>query len=316
MTKQPSARTPDIILLIVLAGVWGSAFTMIKVLLDDLSPAEIAAGRLALGAIAMVAVLRMGGAFCLPAARLIAPIALLASLDTVVPYLLVGYAENRIDSGTASVLISAMPLFTVLVAAAALPDERLGASRVLGIAVGFGGVLLLAGSPSLGGDGGRLGALAMVGAAASYGTGVVLARVLLRRIDAMALTAYKLLAGAAVAWSITAAAGDGGGFSSLDGRGIALLAVLGVVSTGISFAAYFRIVQRIGSVRASTVTYIIPVFGLLMGAITLGEPIHATTLAGMVLIIGGVATVMYAPPFDAVMRRLRRTARLAPAGDC
>jgi drug/metabolite transporter (DMT)-like permease len=315
MTTPTQARTSDILLLVALAGVWGSAFTIIKVLLDDLSPAEIAAGRLALGAIAMIALLRLSGPLRLPAASLIAPITLLSLLDTVIPYLLVGYAEGRIHSGTASVLISAMPLFTVLVAAGVLPDERLSASRIAGIAVGFGGVVLLAGSPSIG-EGGRLGALAMVGAAASYGAGVVLARVLLRRIDAMALTAYKLLAGAGVAWSITAAAGDGGGFAALDARGIALLAVLGVVSTGISFAAYFRIVQRIGSVRASTVTYVIPVFGLLFGALTLGESIHATTLAGMTLIIGGVATVMYAPPFDVMVQRLRRAPRLAPSGDC
>jgi drug/metabolite transporter (DMT)-like permease len=87
------------------------------------------------------------------------------------------------------------------------------------------------------------------------------------------------------------------------------LLTLGVVCTGIAFVLYFRVVAAIGSVGASTVTYIIPVFGLLFGVVALGESIEARTLAGMALIVSGVCVVMYAPWFESLVGGLRRRVR-------
>jgi drug/metabolite transporter (DMT)-like permease len=302
MSRNTADGTPVIAQLVLLGAIWGGAFTLIKILVDDLSPLEIAAGRLALGAAAVIVVFRIRHQLRMPARDLIAPIALVAAADTLIPYVLVGWAEARIDSGAAAVLISIMPMFTVLFAAATMRDEVVGPARLGGIAVGFVGVLMLVGGPSALLASTAIGQIAVIAAAASYAAGSLYARQLLKRTDAANLTAAKLTIGATIAFVAMLATGGGGGLLALDAGNAVSLSVLGVVCTGISFVMYFRLVSRVGSVGASTVTYIIPVFGLLFGALTLGETIEAGTLAGMTLIISGVAGVMYAPWFEAHLR--------------
>ena len=313
MTRDTNATPFTLAVLVALAAIWGGAFTLIKVLVDDLTAVEMAAGRLTLGAIAVVALMQLRGGARLPDIRFIPAIAMLALLDTVIPYTLVGHAESDIDSGTASVLISAMPLFTTIFAAATLREERIGPARLAGIAAGFSGVMVLVGGGSFG-SGSAWAEVSVVGAAASYGAGAVCARILLRRIDAISLTATKLAIGAVMATGAMAALGEGSGFGNLDAQGVAALAGLGVICTGISFAVYFGVVAAVGSVRASTVTYMIPVFGLLFGALFLDESIPGRTFGGMALIATGVAVVMYGASIDSAARRIAPwTRRAVPA---
>lgn len=311
MTKGTAIAPHVVVTLVALAAIWGGAFTLMKVLVDDLSALEMAAGRLALGAVAVAAVLVLAGDARLPARRLLLPIAGVAVLDTLVPYMLVGWAETRIDSAAAAVLISAMPLFTVILAAGVLRQESVGPARLAGIVVGFGGVLVLIGGPAAFFDSGALGQLAVLGAAVSYAVAALGARALLRHVDPVPFTAAKLAIGAVIAGLALLAAGGGGGFGSLTAGDAAALATLGVVCTGLSFVMYFRVVVTVGTVAASTVTYIIPVFGLLFGAVFLGETISVSMLGGMVLIVTGVACVMYGPALDRAARLVGRRRRQA-----
>lgn len=307
---RESTVTPSIIIqIIALGAIWGSAFTLIKVLIHELSPDEIAAGRLTLGALPVLAFLSLRGALRWPGRDLLLPIAALAILDTLAPYMLVGWAESRIESGAAAVLISAMPLFTVVFAAATIRGESVGPARLAGIAAGFGGVVLLVGSPAALRDSGALGQIAVLGAAASYAAGALYARTLLRRIDATNLTGAKLATGATLASAVVLSTSSGGGLVTINGEDAAALAMLGVLCTGVSFVLYFRIVAGIGSVGASTVTYVIPVFGLLFGALVLDESIGARTLAGMALIVMGVAAVMYGQKLEQAAVQLRQLSR-------
>lgn len=304
----------SIVQIIVLGAIWGGAFTLIKVLVDDLSPVEIAAGRLALGAVAVFVFLLLRGAVRWPGLALLLPIGAVAVLDTLVPYTLVGWAESRIDSGSAAVLISAMPLFTVMFATATKRDETIGPLRLAGVAVGFAGVLLFVGSPATILNSGAAGQLAVVGAAASYAAGALYARTLLRRVDAPNFTAVKLALGAILASVAVAITGGGGEFIGLGGADAAALVALGVVCTGLAFVLYFRIVNDVGSVGASTVTYVIPVFGLLFGVVLLDESIGGLAVAGMALIGVGVATVMYGPLLESLAERIRHHgSALSPA---
>ena len=170
-----------------------------------------------------------------------------------------------------------MPLFTVMFASATRRDESIGPVRLAGVAVGFAGVLLFVGSPSAILNSGAAGQLAVVGAAASYAAGALYARTLLRRVDAPNFTAVKLGLGAVLASAAVAVTGGGGELLALGGADVAALVVLGVVCTGLAFVLYFRIVADVGSVAASTVTYVIPVFGLLFGVALLDESIGGRT---------------------------------------
>jgi drug/metabolite transporter (DMT)-like permease len=314
MSRHPSQSLSIAGQIILLGAIWGGAFTLIKVLVDTLSPLEIASGRLALGAIAVLAVITMRGTLRWPGFQLLLPIAVVAMLDTLVPYTLVGWAESRIHSGSAAVLISAMPLFTVVFASMTTQDENIGPARLAGIATGFAGVLMLVGSPDTLLHSGAAGEIAVVGAAASYAAGSLYARRLLKRVDVANLTAVKLTIGAALASLATAVTARGDGFAALDTGEVAALITLGVLCTGLSFVLYFRIVADAGSVVASTVTYVIPVFGLLFGTLFLDESIDQRTFASMALIAAGVATVMYAPIVENAVKRVHRAPKsLSPA---
>jgi drug/metabolite transporter (DMT)-like permease len=101
------------------------------------------------------------------------------------------------------------------------------------------------------------------------------------------------------------ATGDGPGLVQLDVHGAATLVTLGIVCTGVSFVLYFRIVQVIGSVGASTVTYIIRAFALLFGVVFLDEEIEPRTVAGMAMIALGVAGVMSGPRLEDMLAEVR-----------
>lgn len=280
--------------LIVLGVLFGSSFLSIKVLVGDLAPMQIVAGRLTLAAIGVLTVMAVRGSRPQLSWKLLISVTVLGALDGVLPSFLIAWAEVRIDSGLASVLVSTMPLFTVFIAGAISPDERLSSRKLAGMFVGFAGVVVLIGRDALEfGSGVSMGQIAVVGAALSLGSGAVFARVLLKTGDPLELTGLKLGASAPVA-IVLALIVDGvpepGAVSS---GGIFALLLLGLVNTGPGRVLYFWIVKKSGSVSASLVTYIMPVAGVLLGWIVLGEQIVFGTVAGMALIILGVFVVMF-----------------------
>jgi drug/metabolite transporter (DMT)-like permease len=289
--------------LLLLAGFFGPAFLLMKVLNDEISPLEIVAGRLTIAAVAVLAITLAAGKrlrFDVPTLARVTPLAL---MDSVLPFTLVAWAETRIDSGVAGVLISTMPIFTVMFAAAALPEERRAPARFLGIPLGFLGVVALSGGDVLDvTSGNAVGQLAVVGAGASYGVSAVYARFLLRKDDALTLTGPKLVSGAVMAAAAAVAVGGAPGYGALSGQGWLALATLGVVCTALAFITYLWLVGATGSVFASLVTYVIPIIALVLGWAVLGEGIGANTAAGAALIAAGVAGVMYGPALSGRVR--------------
>ncbi len=284
------SRAP--IVLIVLGGVWGASFLFIKVAVEEIAPAEVAGGRLFFGAVAVVLVMVFQRRPVPHSPSLIAKVALMGLLSNVVPFTLIAWAEVHIDSGIASVLNSTMPLFTALVAAAVLAEERFTAGRLAGLAVGFLGVVALAGGDILRiTDNDVLGQLAVVGASACYGAGAVYARTLLRSEDPLGLSALQLILAALLAVLLSLAM-EGPPDYSMSVKGWLSLITLGVVGSGFAYVAYLWLIDNMGSVRASLVTYIIPAVGLLLGWSVLDEEIGLSTILGAALIVLGIATAM------------------------
>lgn len=285
------AQTRTFLVLLLLGAVFGSAFLFMKVLLEEMGPLTLVAGRLILGSIAMLAVMafrREPFHWSLPLA---AKVSLLSALSMVVPFALIAWAEQHIDSGIAAALISTMPLFTAFFAAAVFADERLTLGRLAGLTAGFAGVVTLAGGEVNFTDSSMLGQLAVVGAAASYGAGAVYARALLRSEKPLALGSLELITGTAMALPLAfALEGEPSLAISLKAWG-ALLA-LGVAGTGLAFVGYLWLVENAGSVRASLVTYVVPVVGLFLGWAVLDERLGLGAVLGTALIILGVASIM------------------------
>lgn len=275
-----------------LGGVWGASFLFIKVIVEETGPLELVAGRLFFGALAV-------GLFVLyrrvpvpVQPGLIAGAAVLALVGNVIPFALIAWGEEHIDSGTASVLNSTVPVFTAVFAAALLEEEHFTAARLGGLVLAMSGILVLTGDDVLHiTDASVLGQLAVIAAAACYGIAAVLARTLLKSQDPVGLSILQLCMGTLLVIPILFVISGTPDYSLSLEAALSLVA-LGVFGTGFGYIAFLWLIGNIGSVRASLVTYIVPVMGLLLGWLVLDESVGLNTVLGAMLIVVGVASVM------------------------
>lgn len=279
--------------LLALGAVWGSSFVFIKVIVDETAALEVVAARLLIGAVCVTTfVVASRHPLRLTPAALALTVPM-AAISNVIPFALIAWGEEHIDSGIAAVLNSTMPIFTALFAAAVFADERFSAMRAAGLALGFVGVVVLTGDDALHlTDTSVLGELAVISAAACYAIGNVVFRTLLRGTDPVSLSTLQLVAATALAVIVLLLVSGGSPDYSLSVEAWLSLLGLGIGGTGAGYIAYLWLIEVTGSVRASLVTYIIPVFGLFLGWLVLDESVGVNTILGALLIIAGVAVVM------------------------
>ena len=288
--RSADARAPAVLL--ALGCVWGASFLFIKVLVDDTGPLEVATGRLCIGAVAILSFIRLRGLPVPWTPSLVAKVSVLALVANIAPFALIAWGEEHIESGTASVLNSTMPIFTAIFATSLLPEERFTTARAGGLVVGFLGVLVLTGDEAFDVTSSSvLGQLAVIAASACYGIGSVFSRTLLRSTDPLGLSALQVAAGSVLSVPILLAV-EGRPDYSLSIEAWLCLLALGAGATGVAYVAYLWLIDVTGSVRASLVTYIIPIVGLFLGWAVLDESIGINIVVGSALIIGGVAMVL------------------------
>ena len=197
--------------LLAVGAIFGSSFLLVKFLVTEISPGQITAWRLLFGGLAVMAMLASRGDLRLPQRSLVAKAAVLGLLDSVIPNTLLAWSQIRIDSSIAAVLISSMPLFTVLFAMALPRSERLSAAKAGGLVMGIAGVAILVGANSNGAATGPPTAhLAVILAAMSNAAAVVYARRLLAEQDPLQLSGLKLVVGAMIALAIVGGVDRGG----------------------------------------------------------------------------------------------------------
>jgi drug/metabolite transporter (DMT)-like permease len=309
--SKSTASTPRVVLGLVSFGVvGGSAFMFVKLLVGEITPLQLVAGRVALGAFALSALMLAMGQTPALSGRLLRGAVLLAALDTIGPYLLIAWAQQYVTSSTAALLVSTMPLFTTIIASRTR-EESPATGSVGGLAIGFIGVAVLGGPQALDiGRDGALGVVAVIAAAAGYAAGAVYSRSLSGLADPLGLSAVKLALATALLLPITVLTEGAGAYASLSAQGWVGLVAIGAVSTGIGRCIYQWVIVQAGSVRASLVTYIVPAVALLLSWAVLGESIGASTLAGGALVLAGIAAVMYGPQLGARLRE-QRAARVS-----
>jgi drug/metabolite transporter (DMT)-like permease len=271
-------------MIVVLSLIWGASFMFIKVGVRGFSPASLVWLRLMLAcAVVIPAAFAMEGRAALGQARAAwSRLALLGVVNTAIPFLLITWAETRIDSGLAAILQAAAPIFSAVISTR-FGDDRVGGSRLVGVLVGFAGVGLLVGSP---GRGGLLAALAVVLAAFCYATGATLGAHLTAGTPPVVVCAVSTTAAALV----TAPFGIATLPASVPGwKEDWSVIALGVVGTGIAYLVFFELLRGAGASRSILITYLVPGVALLYGALLLGEPVRGVAIAGLVLILAGVA---------------------------
>jgi drug/metabolite transporter (DMT)-like permease len=196
---------------------------------------------------------------------------------------LLGFANTRIDSGLSAVIQAAAPVFTVVLASWIDRSQRVHGVRLLGVGVGFLGVVLLVGVQ----EGGELvGALAVIGTAACYAVSVLIAGRTVRALPPLQVSIGQLAAGAVIVAPFALAQLPDEAPST---GAIAAVVALGALGSGVAYLLYFAIIARAGASRAILVTYLVPAFALAYGAVFLDEKVTVAALVGLALILGGTA---------------------------
>lgn len=278
----------DLLDLTLLAALWGGSFLFMRYAVPDFGVVPLIWLRVALASICLLPLLllkRQFGALRRQAGAL----TVMGLFNSGLPFLLIAWATLSITAGLASIMNAMTPVFTALIGALWLGD-RLDGRRSLGLLLGLAGVALLAADKAdfrPGGSGWAI--VAMLLATACYGFAANHTRRYLQGVPALVnatgtqlVSALVLLPPALWSWP-----------ERMPGLGPWLAAlVLGVACSALAYLLFFRLIARVGASRAVTVTFLVPVFGTLWGALFLGEPVTASMLAGgaVVLLGTGLAT--------------------------
>lgn len=278
--KERSWQTP--LELGLLGAIWGASFLFMRVAAPEFGPAALVELRLALGAIVLAPFLwRERARFPL---RLWPKLALIGAINSAVPFLLFAWGAERAPAGVGAICNAMTVLFTALVGATFF-SERIGLVRAITLATGFAGVVVLASGRIAGAE---IGPAVLAGSAAAllYGIGIHLVRRHLVGLPPTAVAPATLACGALLLLPFGVAQWPAHAPSPQAWLSVALL---GVVCTGIAFVMYYRLIARIGASRASTVTYLVPLFGVAWAWWLLAEaPTLRMGIAGA-LILGSVA---------------------------
>lgn len=279
----------DWLRLSLLSLLWGGSFLFVGLALGNLPALSIVWLRVALAAGVLAAVLALQG-IAFPPRPAWAALAVMGLLNNAVPFTLYTLAQGQIGAGPTAILNATTPLFTLVVAALATRAERLTAARIVGLVAGLGGVAVLMGGS--GASGTAAAQAACLGAALSY----AFAGVWGRRFSAMGLTplttAFGMLAASTVMLAPVMLVIDRPWALAVPPAS-ALLAVaaLAVLSTGWAYLLYFRLLASAGAVNLALVTFLIPVSAIAFGILLLGETLLPRHLAGLALILSGLAVI-------------------------
>jgi len=268
--------------LVILGAIWGGSFLFMRVAAGDFGPFGLVEVRLFLGAVVLVPFL--WGARTQFDARLWLRLAGIAAVNSAIPFVLFAWGAERAPAGVGAIANATTVMFTALVALI-FYEESISGRRAVGLVAGFIGVVVLA-SGKIGGVSVWPAALAGTGAALLYGIGMNLIRRHLVGVPPGAVAGATLLCAAALISPIALATWPSAPIPALSWLCAVLL---GVLCTGFAFVLYYRLIHRIGAPSASTVTYLVPLFGVLWAWLALGEPLTGTMAIAAALILGGVA---------------------------
>lgn len=283
----------DWVMLITLATVWGGSFLFNTILVAELPVITIVAIRVTVAALALWGFVRVTGRKIPTSPQVWGALLILGVLNNAIPFSLIVQGQTQITSGLASILNATTPLFTILVAGFFLTDERFSVLRVLGVVVGFSGVILMVGPEALSGLGDDFWAqLCALGAALSYGFASVFGRRFRElRVDPVMVATGQVTMSSLVLWPIALWIDGPQDIMGLSFNAAASMFGLAVLCTSFAYILYFRILERAGATNISLVTFLVPISAIILGVLVLGERIFIKEIMGMTLIGMGLAII-------------------------
>jgi len=286
-----------------LALIWGASFLFIKIGVRDMSPTVLVLVRSASGAIALGLVMRAMGKplFGGNLGARLGLFAFMAISNALLPWVAIAWGEQHISSGLASILNSTTTLWAAILIYWVIPTERPSPLNYIGVLVGLSGVIILV-TPDLsvhGLSGNFLGALAVVAASMSYAISALFQRTKMRGMNVYEQSFGQLAVTSLIALPIAAPALP---HVHLAWLSMAAVVALGVGGSGIAYLLYYYTMNTLGAVRATGVTFLVPVTAVFWGVVLLHETLSLAIVAGMVVILAGI-----------VLTNWRRGAQRRPA---
>lgn len=282
----------DLALLLILGLMWGTSYAFIKLGVQTLPTFTLIASRLAIG-LAFLSAVVIAAREPLPRnPRIYGHLFVMAAINIVIPFTLITWAEQSVDSALAAILNGAVPLIVIFLAALVFHDEPITLNRLSGLIVGYIGVIVIV-APGLAGavsGSGFTGELALLGSTLAYAFGAVYSRMMVRGLRPM-IPALFQVGFAFIMVSILALTFERP--LAVQWNTDALIAVLwlGLLGSGAAYLLNFRLLKRIGVTATSQLAYLLPVIGIVTGALMFGETIDLRVAIGTGLVLGGVALV-------------------------
>lgn len=277
-------------LLGVIGALWGSSYLLIKYALEGFSPSEVVFWRVAVASLTLAVVLRAQGAPWRAArAELTARPRIglgLGLVSVAAPILLIAFGERSIPSGLTAVLVAPAPLFVALFASRLDSSESVDGRQWIGLVAGVAGVALVVGLEAVGTVAQFAAALGLIAASACYAVGGFVVKGAYRGVPPI-ITSFISLAAAALLCLVPALLTQHPSAPGL--RAVLAVLALGVTHTALAFVIFYKLIGEVGAGRSALVTYLSPGFALVYGAVLLDERITVPALAGLGLILGGVA---------------------------
>jgi len=279
-------------LLFLLSMLWGGSFFFVGVAVNELPPLTIVTLRVGIAAVALWIFAFMTGLRLPKELKIWRAFLILGLVNNVLPFALIVWGQTQIASGLASIINAATPISAVIVAGLLLPDEKPTRLKLLGVVIGFIGVVVMIGIPALAGHGKLLAELAIVAATICY----AFAGVYGRRFKSMGISPVVTAAGQVSASTLIllpiALTVDGPmdiGATSLQTWGA--ISTLGVISTAVAYVLYFKILEVAGATNVLLVTLLVPVSAVILGSLFLNESLEFIHFLGMLMIALGLSAI-------------------------
>ena len=280
-------------LLIILSIVWGGSFFFVGVAVEALPPLTIVAFRVSLAAFALLAIVYFTGLRMPINPKIWVAFIFMGILNNVIPFTLIVWGQTHIASGLASILNATTPLFTIVAAHFLTKDEKMTSNKIVGVIIGFTGVVIMLGHEALGGLGESVIAqLAILGAAISYSLAGIFGRRFAQAGIKPVITATGQVTASSLLLIPLAISYDKPFTLPMPGLEIWFAVVgLALISTAFAYILYFRILSTAGATNLLLVTLLIPVSAILLGTAILGEQLELKHFLGMGLISIGLLSI-------------------------
>lgn len=279
---------------ILLGSIWSSSFLWIKIAVQEVGPTTLVAFRVLFGLLFGLVVVLIQRTKLPSTWREWSPLLLLGITNVAIPFFLISWGEQVIDSGVAAILDATVPLFTIVIAHIWLRDDKITLFKTLGLLVGFAGVVVLM-SKDIGQSASPLlGQAAVVVASAFYAGSSVYARKTTEDSPGILRSVGPLISSTAVMWLATGTIERPIHLPQLPITWVALL-WLGILGSGFAFILSYYLIHEIGPTRTTMVTYLFPLGGVILGATFLGEQLYWQVLVGGALIVASLAVANYRP---------------------